>query len=49
MDSPREKKSRQTVEKEIKAIGLTWGEAEMVALDIIGWSQRVETSCSARS
>ena len=37
---------RRTVEKEIKAIGLTWGEAEMVALDL---RQRVEASCSARN
>ena len=28
---------RRTVEKEIKAMGLTWGEAEMAALDRIGW------------
>ena len=34
----------KTVEKEIKAMGLTWGEAAMVALDIIGWRQRVEAS-----
>ena len=27
---------RKTVEKEIKAMGLTWGEAEMAALDRIG-------------
>ena len=40
---------RRTVEKEIKAMGLTWGEAEMAALDRIGWRQRVEASCSARS
>ena len=34
--------------KEIKAIGLTWGEAVMAALDRIGWIQRVEASCSVR-
>ena len=32
---------RRTVEKEIKAIGLTWGEAEMAVLDKICWRQRV--------
>ena len=45
----KEIKTRPTVEKEIKAMGLTWGETEMVALDRIGWKQRVEASCSARS
>ena len=30
-------------------MSLTWREAEMVAMDRIGWRQRVETSCSARS
>ena len=28
-------------------MGITWGEAEMVALDRIGWMQRVQASCSA--
>ena len=32
---------RRTVEKEIKVMGLTWGEAEKAALDTIGWRQRV--------
>ena len=36
---------RRTAEKEIKAMGLTWDEAEMAALDRIGWRQRVEVSC----
>ena len=31
---------RRTVEKEIKAMGLTWGEAEMVALDRFGSSRQ---------
>ena len=39
----------RTVEKEIKAMGLTWGEAEMVALDRISVRQRVEASCFTRS
>ena len=34
---------RSTVEKEIKVIDLTWGEAEMAALDRSDWRQRVET------
>ena len=33
---------RRTVEKDIKTMGLTCGEAEMVALDRICWRQRVE-------
>ena len=37
------------VEKEIKAMGLTWGIAEIAALNRIGWRQRVEVSCSVRS
>ena len=36
---------RRTAEKEIKAMGLTWGETEMIALDRIGWRQRVEYTC----
>ena len=28
-------------------MGFTLGEAEMVALDSIGWRKRVEASCSA--
>ena len=32
----------RTVEKEIKAMGLTWGETEMAALDRIDWRQRAE-------
>ena len=40
---------RRTVEKEIKAMGLTWIEAEMVALDRIGWMQKVEASCESES
>ena len=40
---------RKTFEKEIKAMSLTWGEAEMLALDRIGWRQRVQASCSMRS
>ena len=40
---------RRTVEKEIKAMGLTRGEEKMVSLDRIGWRQRVEASCPVRS
>ena len=42
---------RRTVEKEIKAMGLTWDEAEMAALDRIGWRQRVgpHAPCRAKS
>ena len=45
MDSPRQKKKqgrlkatwRRTVEKEIKAMGLTWGEVEMAAwIELVG-------------
>ena len=39
---------QSTVEKEIKAMDLTLGEDEMVALDRISWRQRVEVSCSTR-
>ena len=39
----------RTFEKEIKAMALKWREAEMVALDRIGWRQRVEASYSAWS
>ncbi len=34
---------------EIKAMGLSWGEVEVAALDRIGWGRRVEASCSVRS
>ena len=40
---------RRTVKKEIKAMGLTCCEAEMVALDRIGLRKRMKASCSARS
>ena len=40
---------RRTVEKEIKAMSLTWGEAGMTAQDRIGWRQRVKASCSMPS
>jgi hypothetical protein len=40
---------RRTIEKEIKAMGLTWGEAEVAALDRIDWRRRAEDSCSVRS
>ena len=40
---------QRTVEKDIKKTGLTVGDAEMDALDKIGWRQRVEASYSARS
>ena len=56
MDFPREKKVRQTkshlrrtVEKEIKAMGLTWGAVEMAALDRIGWRQRHHAPHGAKS
>ena len=51
MDSQRESIADQmpSVEKEIKAMGLTWVEAEMVALVRIGGRQRVKASCYARS
>ena len=39
----------KTVEKEIKAIDLTWCEAEIAALDRNDWRQRAEASCSTRS
>ena len=45
----KKKQGRQKVEKEIKAMGLTWGEAEMVALVRIDWRQRMEASCSSGS
>ena len=37
---------RRTIEREIKAMGLTWGET---ALERIGWKQKVKDSCSVRS
>jgi len=40
---------RRAVEKELKTMKLTWGEAEAAAKDRIDWRQRVEASCSARS
>ena len=44
---------RRTVEKEIKAMGLTCGEAEIAALDRNVWRQRggemPQASCSVRS
>ena len=42
---------RRTVEKKIKAMDLTWGEAEITALDRIGWRQRVgpHAPCGAKS
>ena len=30
-------------------MGPTWSEAEMVAMDRIGWRQRVDALCSARA
>ena len=55
MDPTKEKQirpeatRRRIVEKAIKAMGLTWSEAEMAPLDRIGWRQRVDASCSVRS
>ena len=40
---------RRTVEKEIKTMGLARVEAEMAALNRIGWGQRVEVSSSVWS
>ena len=40
---------RRTVVKDIKAMGLAWGEAEMSVLEKICWRQRVRVSLSALS
>ena len=40
---------KRTGEKDIKAMGLKWAEAEMAALNKIGWRKRVEASCSVWS
>ena len=45
IDSSQDKKGRQT--KSHLASRFTWGEAEMVALESIGWRQREDASCFA--
>ncbi len=37
---------RRTVEKELKTMGLTWGEAEVAAKDRVEWRKRVDALCS---